>query len=181
MKSSMILKGKFRAALDGLLLPDSPNLVTLEGLNALATYFKGGGGQPASWYIGLIDGDTFTSMDLDDTAASHPNWSELLPYTYGGSSTTRIGPLTLDYTLSVGNPTIAFLTMLTTTPIRFTDTAKIQGYFLTSVGAKESGSGIILAEARSFPPIDVVSGNRILASYLFDIDTRLNKTTVPSY
>ena len=178
----MLLSGRFRVSDGGVLLqPDSPNLVTLEGLEALATYFSGGGGQPASWYIGLIDDDGFSAISMDDTAGSHAGWTELSSYTYDGSATSRIGPLTLDYVLSVGNPTVAFLTMLTLIPCRFTSASTVKGFFLTSGGTKGAGGGIILAEAQSFPPLEKSTGNRVLASYLFDIDTRLNKTTVPSY
>jgi hypothetical protein len=57
------------------------NDITTEGKNHLLDVVFSGGTAVTTWYIGLIDNLSFSSLLAGDTLASHTGWSELIPGT----------------------------------------------------------------------------------------------------
>jgi hypothetical protein len=53
------------------------NGTTVVGVTAMMNAWFNVGTQPATFYMGLIDNTSFSSVSTADTAASHPNWLEL--------------------------------------------------------------------------------------------------------
>lgn len=90
------------------------NAITNEGKNnILNRFFKGTGTNTTSWFFGLVDGATFSSVNASDTMLSHPGWTEFIDYsgerkawghgTATGQQITNASPFT--FTFTNGTPT----------------------------------------------------------------------------
>jgi hypothetical protein len=56
------------------------NSITGAALNAILDAYFNEGTQPAGFYIGLIDNDSYSELDSDDTMSSHSGWIENTDY-----------------------------------------------------------------------------------------------------
>lgn len=56
------------------------NAATLAGITAMFDDFFNAGTQKTQWFFGLIDNSGYSTVDEEDTPASHPGWDEAVSY-----------------------------------------------------------------------------------------------------
>jgi hypothetical protein len=122
------------------------------GLNyILETMFRSGT-QLTAWYVGLIDGATFSAVSANDTMASHAGWTEFT--TYVSANRPAWGP-------AAAASGVMTNTALFTYAIQADGT--LAGQFVTSGQAKSPGNtGTLWATAlnsRSVTNGDTLSGD----------------------
>ena len=108
------------------------NMVTTAAINNLLDVYFNGASQTATWYMGLIDLASFTSIDAADTMSSHAGWQEVTTYSQStrpswGQAAAASG--------SINNPSAAQFT--------FTATKTIHGLFVASNNVKNGTTGIL--------------------------------------
>lgn len=131
------------------------NGVTVQGANYLLDAAFKNGTKAAIWYLGLIEGLTFSSNPDSDTHALHPGWQE---YTQVGASRP------LWNRLAAGSGAIG-----PSSPTVFNITASgyIRGAFAASrqpVGDVSAG-GILYATAKSVSNLAVTAGGTVSVGY----------------
>lgn len=67
-----------------------PNGIVDVGMEFLLDCMFNSGTQSATWYIGLIDNDSYSAVADSDTLASHAGWTEFTDYS-GGRKTWGVG------------------------------------------------------------------------------------------
>lgn len=105
---------------------------TLVGLTTILQDYFNAGTQKPNWYMGLIDGATYTSVSPEDTMASHPGWTELTSYT----AATR--PAYAGIAIANG-----VMRNNTAAQFQFNSNAQVRGIFLVSHSAKGGTSGVL--------------------------------------
>ena len=102
----------------------------------LDSYFRNQA-PPTTWYLSLIDNAGFTALDdANDTAASHPGWSEATGYTEAQRPTWAT---TAPSAQSITNPTPATFTI--------SSTQTLKGIFAITDDVKSGGGGVLWATA----------------------------------
>mgnify|MGYP001571836527 CR=1 FL=1 len=104
------------------------------GINDVQDVAFNAGTQRATWYVGLINNASFTSIDAADTMASHANWVETHTVY---SEATR--PEWTEGAASGGATTNSAAVTFT-----FTASIPVKGVFLTSVNTKGGTTGILI-------------------------------------
>jgi hypothetical protein len=144
---------------------DKHNLVVNAGLKDMNDKYFTGSGYTAAWYIGLYGSGATNNPAASDTAASHPGWTEITPY----SNATRPA-------CSFGAATTADPSVITnsSSPAQFSinATETIGGAFLISDNTKGGTTGVLFSAVDFSSPGDraVVSGDTLLVTYTFSLD-----------
>jgi hypothetical protein len=141
------------------------NLVVNQGLQDMNTKYFKGSGYTATWYIGLYGAASSNNPLATDTAATHPGFTEITPYsnatrpvaTFGTATTAD--PSVIDNSGSVASFTI-------------NASATVGGAFLISDNTKGGSAGVLFSAADFAAPGDraVVSGDTLLVTYTFSLD-----------
>jgi hypothetical protein len=133
------------------------NQVTTEGLNDLLEVWLRSGTQ-RSWYIGLIDDDSYTNTSAADTLASHTGWTEFSDYSGNRKAATFGAAASGQMDNSDSKAEFAV-----------TAAGTIRGIFLAS--AASGTTGILLATAVGFAQ-DVEVGYSISVTVSAAADTQ---------
>ena len=141
------------------------NLVVNQGLQDMnMKYFKGST-YTAAWYIGLYGPALSNNPTANDTAASHPGFTEIVPY----SNATR--PAATFGTATTADPSVI---SSSASPAVFTinGTATVGGAFLISDNTKSGTAGVLFSASDFAAPGDrnVSSGDTIQITYTFSLD-----------
>jgi hypothetical protein len=141
------------------------NLVVNEGLQDMNTKYFKGSGYTAAWYIGLYGAAASNNPTANDTAATHPGFTEITPY----SNATR--PACTFGTATTADPSVIDNTA-STASFSINSSATVGGAFLISDDTKGGTAGVLFSAADFAAPGDrsVVSGDTLLVSYTFSLD-----------
>jgi hypothetical protein len=144
---------------------DGKNLVVNQGLQDMNTQYFKGVSYSATWYIGLYGAASSNDPTANDTAASHPGFTEIVPY----SNATR--PAATFGTASTADPSVI---SNTASPAGFTinATATVGGAFLISDSTKSGTAGVLFSASDFAAPGDrtVASGDTLNVTYTFSLD-----------
>lgn len=130
------------------------NGITDVGIQALLDAYFNAGTQPANFYIGLIDNDTFSALAAADTMASHAGWDEDTTYSEGtrpewapGAAASRAvtNSVTVDFSVN--------------------GTAAIYGIFVTTNSTKSGTTGVLWATAAFSSVASVENGDTLKVTY----------------
>jgi hypothetical protein len=126
-------------------------------------YFTGSS-YTAAWYIGLYGAAASNNPTASDTAASHPGFTEIVPY----SNATR--PVCTFGTPTTANPSVA---SNSASPASYTinATATVGGAFLISNNTKSGTTGVLFSASDFAAPGDrvVASGDTLNVTYTFSL------------
>jgi len=144
---------------------EAHNLVVNQGLQDMNTQYFTGSNYTATWYLGLYGAAASNNPLATDTAATHPGFTEITPYSNAtrpacsfGTATTA-DPSVINNSLSVASFTI-------------NGSATVGGAFLISDNTKGGTAGVLFSAADFAAPGDrsVVSGDTLLVTYSFSLD-----------
>jgi hypothetical protein len=128
-----------------------------------AKYFKGIG-YTATWFVGLYGAAGSNDPTANDTAASHPGFTEIVPY----SNATR--PAATFGTATTADPSVQ---TNSASPASFTinGTATVGGAFLISDSTKSGSAGVLFSASDFTSPGDrvVASGDVLNVTYTFSL------------
>ena len=143
---------------------DISNLVVNQGLQDMNAKYFTGSAYSATWFLGLYGAGASNNPAASDTAASHPGWTEVTPY----SNATR--PACTFGTPSTANPSVA---TNSSSPAAFNinATATIGGAFLISNNTKGGTTGVLFSASDFAAPGDrvVASGDTLNVTYTFSL------------
>jgi hypothetical protein len=141
------------------------NLVVNQGLQDMNTKYFKGVSYTAAWYIGLYGAAASNDPTAADTAASHPGFTEIVPY----SNATR--PAATFGTATTADPSVI---SNSAAPAVYTinATATVGGAFLISDNTKSGTAGVLFSASDFAAPGDrnVSSGDTIQITYTFSLD-----------
>jgi len=141
------------------------NLVVNEGLQDMNTKYFTGVTYSAAWYIGLYGAASSNNPTATDTAALHPGFTEITPY----SNATR--PACTFGTATTADPSVISNTL---SPASFTinSGATVGGAFLISDNTKGGSAGILFSASDFAAPGDrvVANGDTLNVTYTFSLD-----------
>lgn len=142
-----------------------PNLVVNQGLQDMnSKYFKGAT-YTAAWYVGLYGAASSNNPTANDTAALHPGFTEITPY----SNATR--PAATFGTATTADPSVI---SNSASPASFSinATATVGGAFLISDNTKGGTAGVLFSASDFAAPGDrsVANGDTLLVTYSFSLD-----------
>lgn len=142
-----------------------PNLVVNQGLQDMnSKYFKGAT-YTAAWYVGLYGAASSNNPTANDTAALHPGFTEVTPY----SNATR--PAATFGTATTADPSVI---SNSASPASFSinATATVGGAFLISDNTKGGTAGVLFSASDFVAPGDrsVANGDTLLVTYSFSLD-----------
>ena len=144
---------------------ESANLVVNAGLQDMNDKYFLGSTYTATWYIGLYGAASSNNPAASDTAALHPGWTEVTPY----SNATRPACV-------FGSPTNADPSVITNSlsPAQFNINATqvVGGAFLISNNVKGGALGVLFSASDFQSPGDrsVASGDTLNVTYTFSLD-----------
>lgn len=133
---------------------DFPNGIVDEGVAYLLDAGFDGAAQSTAWYIGLIDNDSFSTLDDGDTMSSHSGWVENTDYDEADRVTW---PNDATSSRSMSNSTTADFTM--------NATATIKGIFIVDDDTKGGTSGTLWSTASFSSNASVTSGDELKITY----------------
>lgn len=141
------------------------NLVVNEGLQDMNTKYFTGSTYTAAWYIGLYGAAASNNPTAADTAASHPGFTEITPY----SNATR--PACTFGTATTADPSVITNT-LSKAAFNINATATVGGAFLISNNTKGGSTGVLFSASDFQSPGDrvVASGDVLNVTYTFSLD-----------
>ena len=141
------------------------NLVVNEGLQDMNTKYFTGSTYTAAWYIGLYGAAASNDPTANDTAASHPGFTEITPY----SNATR--PACTFGTATTADPSVITNT-LSKAAFTINATATVGGAFLISNNTKGGSTGVLFSASDFQSPGDrvVASGDVLNVTYTFSLD-----------
>ena len=144
---------------------EAHNLVVNQGLQDMNTKYFKGSGYTATWYIGLYGAASSNNPLATDTAATHPGFTEITPY----SNATR--PAATFGTATTADPSVID-NSASTASFTINSSATVGGAFLISDNTKGGSSGVLFSAADFAAPGDrlVVSGDTLLVTYTFSLD-----------
>lgn len=141
------------------------NLVVNQGLQDMNTKYFKGVSYTATWYIGLYGAAASNNPTAADTAASHPGFTEIVPY----SNATR--PAATFGTATTADPSVI---SNSAAPAVYTinATSTVGGAFLISDNTKSGTAGVLFSASDFAAPGDrnVSSGDTIQITYTFSLD-----------
>lgn len=141
------------------------NLVVNQGLQDMNTQYFKGAAYTATWFIGLYGAAASNNPTSADTAASHPGFTEIVPY----SNATR--PAATFGTATTADPSVI---SNSASPAVYTINASaiVGGAFLISDNTKSGTAGVLFSASDFAAPGDrtVSSGDTIQISYTFSLD-----------
>ena len=141
------------------------NLVVNQGLQDMNTKYFTGSAYTATWFIGLYGAASSNNPLATDTAATHPGFTEIVPY----SNATR--PAATFGTATTADPSVI---SNSASPAAFTinATATVGGAFLISNNTKSGTTGVLFSASDFAAPGDrtVASGDTLNVTYTFSLD-----------
>tara|TARA_R110000823_G_scaffold219238_1_gene348199 strand:+ start:733 stop:1314 length:582 start_codon:yes stop_codon:yes gene_type:complete len=141
------------------------NLVVNQGLQDMNTKYFKGSAYTAAWYIGLYGAAASNDPTAADTAASHPGFTEIVPY----SNATR--PAATFGTATTADPSVI---SNSASPAVYTinSTSTVGGAFLISDNTKSGTAGVLFSASDFAAPGDraVSNGDTINITYTFSLD-----------
>lgn len=144
---------------------ESHNLVVNEGLQDMNSKYFLGSAYTAAWYIGLYGAAASNNPTATDTAASHPGFTEVTPYSNATRPAATFGAATSADPSVISN---------TASPAQFTINASgvVGGAFLISNNTKGGAAGVLFSASDFGSPGDrtVASGDTLLVTYTFSLD-----------
>jgi hypothetical protein len=141
------------------------NLVVNQGLQDMNTRYFKGVTYTATWYLGLYGAAASNNPTASDTAASHPGFTEIVPY----SNATR--PAATFGTATTADPSV-ISNVASPAVYTINATATVGGAFLISDNTKSGTAGVLFSASDFAAPGDraVSSGDTINVSYQFSLD-----------
>ena len=140
------------------------NLVVNQGLQDMNSKYFTGSSYTAAWYIGLYGAAASNNPTAADTAASHPGFTEITPYSNATRPTCTFGVPT------TANPSVA---SNSASPASYTidATATVGGAFLISNNTKGGSTGVLFSASDFAAPGDrvVASGDTLNVTYTFSL------------
>lgn len=131
------------------------NGVTNLALNDILNVYLRSTSQTTTWYLGLVDNNTFTAFGAADTMASHAGWIENVGYSGG-----------VRLTWSAGAASSQAVVNASTVNFAMTATATIRGIFLGSDSTLSGTTGNLFATAAfSGGNQSVNSGDNLKVTY----------------
>ncbi len=141
------------------------NLVVNEGLQDMNTKYFTGSSYTAAWYIGLYGAAASNNPTATDTAASHPGFTEITPYSNATRPACTFGSATsADPSVISNSASVAAFSI--------NATATVGGAFLISNNTKGGSTGILFSASDFQAPGDrvVASGDFLNVTYTFSLD-----------
>jgi hypothetical protein len=141
------------------------NLVVNQGLQDMNQKYFTGATYTATWYIGLYGPASSNDPTANDTAASHPGFTEITPYANATRPACSFG------TATTADPSV-ITNGLSPAVFAINATATVGGAFLISDNTKSGTAGVLFSAVDFAAPGDrnVVSGDTINVSYTFSLD-----------
>jgi hypothetical protein len=142
----------------------SKNLVVNVGLKAMCDAFFAGVNYNAAWFIGLYGAALANNPAPDDTAAVHPGWVEVVPYSNAVRPTAAFAPASASSPAIITNAAAPALFNIDAVGV-------VGGAFLISDSAKMASAGILFSASDLQAPGDrgVSPGDIINATYRFEL------------
>lgn len=142
-----------------------PNLVVNSGLQDMNTKYFKGSGYTAAWYIGLYGSGATNNPTANDTAALHPGFTEVTPY----SNATR--PAATFGTATTADPSVIDNSVSPAT-FNINATSTVGGAFLISDNTKGGTAGVLFSASDFSSPGDrsVSNGDTLVVTYIFSLD-----------
>lgn len=144
---------------------ESHNLVVNVGLQDMNTKYFTGSAYTAAWYLGLYGAAASNNPAATDTAALHPGWTEITPY----SNATR--PACVFGTATTADPSV-ISNSASVAQFNINATNTVGGAFLISNNTKGGTTGILFSASDFQSPGDraVVFGDTLNVTYTFNLD-----------
>ena len=141
------------------------NLVVNQGLQDMNTKYFTGSTYTAAWYLGLYGAAASNNPTANDTASSHPGFTEITPY----SNATR--PACSFGTATTADPSV-ITNSLSPAAFSINATATVGGAFLISNNTKGGTTGVLFSASDFQAPGDrvVASGDTLNVTYTFSLD-----------
>ena len=141
------------------------NLVVNQGLQDMNTKYFTGVGYTATWYLGLYGAASSNNPTANDTAALHPGFTEITPY----SNATR--PACSFGTATTADPSV-ITNSLSPAAFNINGVATVGGAFLISNNTKGGNTGVLFSASDFQSPGDrvVASGDVLNVTYTFSLD-----------
>ena len=141
------------------------NLVVNQGLQNMNTEYFTGVGYTATWYLGLYGAASSNNPTANDTAALHPGFTEITPY----SNATR--PACSFGTATTADPSV-ITNSLSPAAFNINGVATVGGAFLISNNTKGGNTGVLFSASDFQSPGDrvVASGDVLNVTYTFSLD-----------
>jgi len=141
------------------------NLVVNQGLQNMNTEYFTGVGYTATWYLGLYGAASSNNPTANDTAALHPGFTEITPY----SNATR--PACSFGTATTADPSV-ITNSLSPAAFNINGVATVGGAFLISDNTKGGSTGVLFSASDFQSPGDrvVASGDVLNVTYTFSLD-----------
>ena len=141
------------------------NLVVNQGLQDMNTKYFTGSTYTAAWYIGLYCAAASNNPLATDTAATHPGFTEIVPY----SNATR--PACTFGTATTADPSV-ISNSASPAAFNINATATVGGAFLISNNTKSGTSGVLFSASDFAAPGDrtVASGDVLNVTSTFSLD-----------
>jgi hypothetical protein len=132
-----------------------PNGIVDVGLNHILETEFNGGGQIATWYIGLVDNAAFSTFADADTLGSHGGWAEFTSYT----ESNRV-------TWAVGSAATRAISNSTTADFSINATGNLKGIFVSSNNVKSTGNtGTLWSTAEFSSVVATANGDTLKVTY----------------
>lgn len=144
---------------------EAPNLVVNQGLQDMNTKYFKGSTYTAAWYVGLYGAAASNNPLATDTAASHPGFTEITPYSNANRPTATFGTATTADPSVIDNSSSA-------ASFSINATATVGGAFLISDNTKGGTAGVLFSASDFASPGDrsVISGDTLVVTYTFSLD-----------
>ncbi len=145
---------------DGVVLDafDIHNGITNVGRNGMLDAFFNVGSQASTFYIGIVDTNSFTAFSAADTSAAHSGWIEFDDYNGTLRGVWGQG--------AASGQTVTNGSVLTFT---FNATGVIQGIFVITDGTKGGNIGLLWSTASFNTTLNVQSGDILRVTYTVTI------------
>lgn len=144
---------------------DSHNLVVNVGLQDMNDKYFSGNTYTATWYIGLYGAAASNNPASGDTAALHPGWTEVVPYSNATRPACVFGPAT-------NNDPSVITNSLSPAQFNINASQVVGGAFLISNNVKSGSTGILFSASDFQAPGDrsVASGDTLNVTYTFSLN-----------
>jgi hypothetical protein len=141
------------------------NLVVNQGLQDMNTKYFSGSAYTATWFIGLYGAASSNDPTAADTAASHPGFTEIVPYSNATRPAATFGAATTADPSVISNSAAPAVYTINAT-------ATVGGAFLISNNTKSGTTGVLFSASDFAAPGDrnVSSGDTIQITYTFSLD-----------
>ena len=161
MRTAVKMRGKFHVEHfrngQRIGVYDFKNGIVNVGLDAILDIMFHDATKISTWFLGLVDEDTFTAYAAADTMGSHAGWDELTIY----DEVTRP-----EWTEGAA----ASQAITNSTPVTFTmnNAGSVRGIFLTSNNTISGTTGTLWATADFAAPVSVIAADELKVTYTIE-------------